>query len=290
MFGMAGAAALVVWHARKNMPESPRWLEAKGRTEEANRILAGIESEARMPLPEFPPGITATPASKPVSIGVLFTGPVIRRTFVGCVTAVTANVALYGFLSWLPTFLVIQRLGVSSSLRLTMFMSFGAPFGPLLAALFADRLGRRATLAASSLVASAVAAAYAFAPTIDAAIVAGFFLFMTTYLVTTLGLVSYLPELFPTEYRLRGAGFCIAVGRMSAMMTPYGVVWAYSRGGVSLILELLAALLVAHAMVVAFLGISTEMRSLEDLSPASRLAEGRCELIPAQAPGVLRGG
>jgi putative MFS transporter len=171
-----------------------------------------------------------------------------------------------------------------------MFMSFGAPFGPLLAALFADRLGRRATLAASSLVASAVAAAYAFAPTIDAAIVAGFFLFMTTYLVTTLGLVSYLPELFPTEYRLRGAGFCIAVGRMSAMMTPYGVVWAYSRGGVSLILELLAALLVAHAMVVAFLGISTEMRSLEDLSPASRLAEGRCELIPAQAPGVLRGG
>ena len=45
-----------------------------------------------------------------------------------------------------------------------------------------------------------------------------------------------------------------------------------------------------NAMVVAFLGISTELRSLEDLSPASRLAEGRFEPIPAQAPDVLRGG
>jgi putative MFS transporter len=190
---------------------------------------------------------------------------------------------LYGFLSWLPTFLVIQKLGVSSSLRYTMLMSFGAPFGPLLSAFFADRLGRRAGLAASSIIAAAVAGAYALAPTMTVAAIAGFFLFLTTYLVATLGMVSYVPELFPTEYRLRGAGFCIGLGRMSAMLTPYGVVWVYTRGGVSLILALLGGLLLIQAIGVAVFGISTERRSLEDLSPEAGDASDSKRLLMAEA-------
>jgi putative MFS transporter len=109
----------------------------------------------------------------------------------------------------------------------------------------------------------------------SAATVAGFFLFLATYLVATLGLVSYVPELFPTEYRLRGAGFCIAVGRMAAMLTPYGVVWTYSRGGVGLILGLLVGLLLLQALAVAVFGISTEKRSLEELTPESGGADAR---------------
>jgi MFS transporter, putative metabolite:H+ symporter len=115
------------------------------------------------------------------------------------------------------------------------------------------------------------------------AAIAGFFLFLTTYLVATLGMVSYVPELFPTEYRLRGAGFCIGLGRMSAMLTPYGVVWAYTRGGVGLILALLGGLLVIQAIAVAVFGISTERRSLEDLSPESADAPDSKRLLMAEA-------
>ncbi len=35
MFVIAGIGSLIVWYLRKNLPESPRWLESKGRTAEA---------------------------------------------------------------------------------------------------------------------------------------------------------------------------------------------------------------------------------------------------------------
>jgi len=35
MFVIAGIGSLIVWYLRKNLPESPRWLEAQGRTAEA---------------------------------------------------------------------------------------------------------------------------------------------------------------------------------------------------------------------------------------------------------------
>src|SRR6202161_113320 len=42
MFVIAGVGALVVWYLRKSLPESPRWLEAQGRTQEAESLLQAI--------------------------------------------------------------------------------------------------------------------------------------------------------------------------------------------------------------------------------------------------------
>src|SRR6266536_3282528 len=53
MFVVAGIGALIVWYLRKALPESPRWLEAQGRTEEAEALMQSIEREAAAagPLP-----------------------------------------------------------------------------------------------------------------------------------------------------------------------------------------------------------------------------------------------
>jgi putative MFS transporter len=46
MFGIVGVMAMFVWFLRKSMPESPRWLAAHGRKDEAENILQAIEAEA----------------------------------------------------------------------------------------------------------------------------------------------------------------------------------------------------------------------------------------------------
>src|SRR5437660_7141341 len=45
MFVMAAIGSLIVWYLRKNLPESPRWLESQGRTHEAEALTQFIEQE-----------------------------------------------------------------------------------------------------------------------------------------------------------------------------------------------------------------------------------------------------
>src|SRR6267378_3619845 len=46
MFVIAGVGSLIVWYLRKNLPESPRWLESQGRTAEAESLMQAIEKES----------------------------------------------------------------------------------------------------------------------------------------------------------------------------------------------------------------------------------------------------
>ena len=39
MFVLGGIGALIVWYLRKSLPKRPRWLEAVGRTEEAEALM-----------------------------------------------------------------------------------------------------------------------------------------------------------------------------------------------------------------------------------------------------------
>src|SRR5580765_1048207 len=70
MFIIAGLGSLVVWYLRKNLPESPRWLEAQGRTAEAETLMESIEKEVQAtsgPLPA-PRSAVATPQLTVASI------------------------------------------------------------------------------------------------------------------------------------------------------------------------------------------------------------------------------
>jgi len=98
----------------------------------------------------------------------------------------------------------------------------------------------------------------------------GFLLVTSVYVLLSLTWSLYIPELFPTNIRMRGAGFCNTIGRLMTILTPYIVITAFTAYGVLGVVATLSSLLLLQLIVVGLLGIETKRQPLEALAPDSQ--------------------
>jgi len=265
MFVIAGVGAMGVWYLRKAMPESPRWLQRRGRYREADDVLRAIEAEAGMSASA--PAASAPQLSPSRSWAVLTSRAVVTRLFVGSVALIALNSVIYGFITWIPTFFVKEGFSVVKSLGFTTIMSFGGPVGAVIGLAIADRLGRKRIIVGTALLAAAIGAVYPHVGNGLLITLVGFLLVTTIYINVVIVFAMYVPELFPTEVRLGGTGICNAFGRVANIISPLVVVPAYLGYGVGGVVALMVAALVIQAVVVGMLGIEPKGRSLEELEP-----------------------
>ncbi len=273
LFIGVGVAAMIVWYMRKGMPESPRWLESKGRNAEAERIVASIERASGVE----PGGALKIAARAAVTPRPVFSREMLTRFVIGIALNIGGNAAVYGFFVWLPTFFVKQGLTVAHSLAFTAIMSLGGPVGAGIGMLISDRVNRKYLIVGTSLLAALLGFTYPFAGNAALLSLIGFVLITVVYVFVAVAWACYVPEMFPTELRLRAAGACNAVGRLAAAAMPFAVVPLYNDFGVIGVTTLLGAILLAQAIIVAVLGIETNKRPLEALMP--EVAE-EGELLP----------
>jgi putative MFS transporter len=267
MFVIAGIGALIVWYLRKNLPESPRWLEANGRTAEAEALLQTIEREAASagPLPAPGPNVIIPP----ISLGKLMGGSLLPRMIVGSWVLITINALIFGFVNWLPTFFVQQGLSVTKSLAYTLAIVSGSLIGCAIGAFACDAFGRRPSIIGASLWTIVFGAVYPFVKEPALVLGIGFLLIIGIYVLTAILYGVYTAELFPTEVRLRANGICNMFGRGATIVTPFIVVALFQTWGVGGVLAFMSALLAIQIVVVWAWGIEPAKRGLEELESAS---------------------
>jgi MFS transporter, putative metabolite:H+ symporter len=269
MFVIVGIGALIVWQLRKRMPESPRWLEAHGHNEEADRLLTEIEAEVERSSGRKLEPVAAQGAFRASNtadkLSELFSSSMIRRTITGSVILITLNTAIYGFIAFLPSFMVRQGLTITTSLTYITVMSFGGPVGALIGMWLADRLGRKPCMIIFSLLAICFGAIYPNLSDPTYVTLEGFALVTSIYVLVGVAWSLYVPELFPTVIRMRGAGFCNTLGRFFTILTPQITTLLFAWAGVTAVISYVVALLLLQVIVVLAFGVETKQVSLERL-------------------------
>lgn len=278
MFVLGGIGALVVWYLRKKLPESPRWLESVGRTDDAEALLSAIENEVARGHAPLPAPVFAPTAKHSREFSSLLGPAILPRMILGSISLVVINSLLYGFVTWLPTFFVQQGLSIVKSFNYSLIMALGAPVGSAIGAFTADSWGRKPTIVGASLLTILIGSFYPFITHAVTLMVVGVLLIIPIYVLVALLFAIYIPELFPTEVRLRASGICNTFGRGAIIFTPFIVVALFKSHGVGGVLGFMIGLLVVEILVVLTLGVEPRKRRLEDIE-----SEPAANPMPAEA-------
>ena len=194
MFAVGVLPALLVLYIRRRVPEPPIAKQARAR--------AAAEG-------------THAP------IGRIFAPDILRVTVLASVAATGAQGGYYAITTWLPKFLTTARgLSVVGSTGYLAFLIAGAFAGYLVGAWLSDRIGRRALFMVFSAGAVLIVLLYMQLPIPNQAMLwLGFPLgfFASGYFS---GMGPFLTELFPTEMRGSGQGFCYNFGRGIGALFP----------------------------------------------------------------------
>lgn len=259
---IGAAASMVIWIVRLYVPESPLWLARHGRTEEAVKIVATLESAGGPARPRKIADKAPSRAATTIGYADLFRPPYLSLVVLFMVFNLCQAFGFYGFANWVPTLLVEKGITITKSLQYSFIVAVTYPIAPLLAASFADRFERKWIICGASV--AIIVFGLIFAQlTLPALLILCGVLLTAANMTMSYAYHAYQTEVFPTSVRARASGLVYSMSRVSAMFSGFIVAYMLREGGISGVFGLITAAMVVVIVTIATFGPDVRGKPLD---------------------------
>ncbi len=265
LLGLPTGLIVIVFH--QLIPESPRYLAASGRPEQARAVMQRFGAAKVDTTAPAGPAAASVPAAKLGDLALL-SGPYAAITIGLFGTGAAYGLVNIGFLLWLPTSLRLLGLEpelVSSMLTMSGLLALPGVF--LVIPLYQMWSSIR-TVALVTLMTALSLLVYAttgiLAPTWAPGIIVSIALVLVSTSAVVATLIPYASEIYPLELRASGTGLIAASSKAGGFIGALlGFLGIYSH--MAIVGGLLALPMAGFGLLLWVRGIDTRGRRLEDI-------------------------
>ncbi len=255
------------------IPESPRYLLANGRDDEARSVMqryGAVVVEESAPELAYEPRVSSKWRQ-------LLSGEFLGLTMVIGILALGSGLVLFGFNLWIPSNL--RKLGYTDAdtiLRNSALMGF--PFTVLVAWMYGFWSSKKTIMLITSLTAAAL---FGFVIAGDAIVQnRGLLYVLLVVPIWGIGAVVavlsvYSAEIYPTRVRSRGSGFAAGASKAGGVAIIGLVAFGITTPSISMVALIGAIPMTLAVILIAMFGVETRQRRLEDITSETLNASRR---------------